>query len=146
MLELLSFLPSGLHWAKLFFVVGKYRKRAGIKYPQMYADNADAEARPDANRFNCAQRAHQNTLENIPMVWATTLIVGLKMPILAASLCGLWSLSRVSYTLGYVSGDPQKRITPLYGIGSLGVLGLTLTATAQSVCWIWEGVSGQLGF
>jgi len=110
----------------------------------MYADKADAEARPEANRFNCAQRAHQNTLENIPTVWATTLVVGLKMPVLAASLCGLWSLSRVSYTFGYISGDPQKRVTPLYAVGSLAALGLTLTASAQAVSWIWEGVSGHL--
>jgi glutathione S-transferase len=30
------------------------------------------------------------------------------MPILAASLCGLWSLSRISYTFGYLSGEPKK--------------------------------------
>jgi len=71
--------------------------------------------------------AHQNTLENIPVVWATsvssplsfscpfyisyytrTIIVGTQMPVLAASVCGLWSLARVSYTFGYLTGDPTK--------------------------------------
>ncbi|KAF9454057.1 membrane-associated proteins in eicosanoid and glutathione metabolism [Macrolepiota fuliginosa MF-IS2] len=127
------------------FTVGKYRRLSGIKYPQLYAEKAEAEANKDAQLFNCAQRAHQNTLENIPIIWATTIIVGLRMPVIAASACGLWSLSRISYTIGYLSGDPKKRVTPLYGLGTIGSLGLTLTATVQAVQWIWQGVSAKLG-
>lgn len=69
---------------------------------------------------------HQNTLENLPIIvimWALisycvvmtlipstprTLISGLKYPILAASACALWSLTRIPYTLGYITGDPKK--------------------------------------
>ena len=34
------------------------RKKFGIKYPQMYAEQSDK----NANSFNCVQRAHQNVL------------------------------------------------------------------------------------
>ncbi|KAF4623124.1 hypothetical protein D9613_002169 [Agrocybe pediades] len=51
------------------FLVSKYRKRAGIPYPQLYAEKSEAEASKDAYLFNCAQRAHQNTLENINTVY-----------------------------------------------------------------------------
>ncbi|KAJ3571403.1 hypothetical protein NP233_g3782 [Leucocoprinus birnbaumii] len=126
------------------FVVGRYRKRSGIQYPQMYAEQAQVEKSRDALVFNCAQRAHQNTLENIPIIWATTAVVGTQMPVLAASACGLWSLSRISYTVGYLTGDPKKRVNPLYAVGALGQLGLVLTATTYAARWAWEGISAKL--
>lgn len=52
--------------------------------------------------------AHQNTLESLPQIIAATMIVGLKYPIYAASLCGLWSVSRFFYTIGYSTGDPAR--------------------------------------
>ncbi|KAG6808635.1 hypothetical protein H0H92_003439 [Tricholoma furcatifolium] len=106
-------------------LVSKWRKRAGIRYPQMYAEKAEAEASKDAFTFNCAQRwfphiclrkcfspdvdlgAHQNTLEKIPVVYVTTIITGLKYPIVAALGCGAWSLSRIFYTRGYLT-QPEK--------------------------------------
>lgn len=51
-------------------VVGRYRRAANVPYPQAYAEKAEAEASLDAKRFNCAQRAHQNTLENVPIIFA----------------------------------------------------------------------------
>ncbi|KAF5328783.1 hypothetical protein D9619_011540 [Psilocybe cf. subviscida] len=50
-------------------LLSKYRKRAGIKYPPMYTEQAQVEASMDAWKFNCAQRAHQNTLEHIPAAY-----------------------------------------------------------------------------
>lgn len=52
--------------------------------------------------------AHQNTLEWLPQVIASTLIVGLKYPVYSASLCGLWIVSRFLYTVGYSTGVPAK--------------------------------------
>jgi glutathione S-transferase len=105
-------------------IVGGARKRAGIKYPQAYAEKAEAAASKEAFVFNCAQRAHQNTLEAIPFVLITTLITALKYPVPAAAACGLWSFSRIIYTLGYTTGEPKKRTRGNVGFISLiGLLG-----------------------
>ncbi|KAH9913861.1 uncharacterized protein B0H18DRAFT_1047304 [Fomitopsis serialis] len=99
------------------FKTVKARKRAGIEYPQMYADKAEAAASKDAMIFNCTQRAAQNTLEYLPAVIAcpTTLIGYSKAP--PSPMCGTWSLSRVIYTIGYSTGDPAKR--NVYGVTAI---------------------------
>ncbi|KAJ6610505.1 hypothetical protein B0H10DRAFT_1811569, partial [Mycena sp. CBHHK59/15] len=88
--------------------VGRHRKAAKIDYPRMYADNQEMAASPAAMKFNCAQRAHQNTLENIPQIYGMTVILGLKYPIAAATALGMWVVSRIAYTVGYASGNPAK--------------------------------------
>ncbi|KAI9509532.1 hypothetical protein F5148DRAFT_746532 [Russula earlei] len=95
-----------LQWQTM--LVGGARKKAGIAYPRAYAEKAEQEASKEALVFNCAQRAHQNTLENGPVIVITTLIGGLRYPILAAAVCALWSLTRVVYTVRYSSGEPRK--------------------------------------
>ena len=42
------------------------------------------------------------------MILASTLITGVKYPKVAASLCGVWSVCRVLYTIGYSTGIPKK--------------------------------------
>ncbi|GLB38872.1 putative MAPEG family protein [Lyophyllum shimeji] len=113
--------PQGSHYT---FTVSRWRRRAGIKYPQLYADKAEVAASKDAMIFNCAQRAHQNTLETIPIIYVSTLVTGLKYPMFAASACGIWSLSRIAYTRGYITGDPAKRLNYGHLAGMLGMLGL----------------------
>ncbi|KAJ6612821.1 hypothetical protein B0H10DRAFT_2222840 [Mycena sp. CBHHK59/15] len=71
--------------------VGKYRYRSGIPYPRAYAEKAEMDASPNAVLFNCAQRAHQNTLENLPLMYIMTLLTSVKYPILGASALGLWN-------------------------------------------------------
>ncbi|KAJ7628634.1 hypothetical protein FB45DRAFT_918803 [Roridomyces roridus] len=92
-----------------FMTVGSYRKGSGVEYPRLYAEKAEMASNVNAVKFNCAQRAHANTLENIPIVWSLTGIVSLQYPTFAASLLTAWSFARVFYTLGYVTGDPKKR-------------------------------------
>ncbi|KAJ7859583.1 hypothetical protein B0H13DRAFT_2356063 [Mycena leptocephala] len=89
--------------------VSKHRRLAKIDYPRLYADNTEMANSPAAIRFNCVQRAHQNTLENIPQIYLMTVLVGVKQPVLAASAVGLWVVSRIVYTRGYASGNPAKR-------------------------------------
>ncbi|KAJ7746193.1 hypothetical protein DFH07DRAFT_1038642 [Mycena maculata] len=95
------------------YTVGEHQGLSGIKYPQLYADKAQMDANPKAIVFNCVQRAHQNTLKNLPLLYSMTLITSLKYPILAASLLRTWSLGRVGYTVGYSTGDPKKRSNAL---------------------------------
>ena len=52
--------------------------------------------------------AHQNMLENVPLLWSSTLVAGLKYPVVAASLCALYLLTRIPYTLGYRTGVPEE--------------------------------------
>jgi len=89
--------------------VGRARKRAKIPYPQLYAEKAEAAASKDAIVFNCKQRAHQNTLEYLPTIITGTLVTSLRYPVLAAAACGIWVASRFPYTIGYSTGDPEKR-------------------------------------
>ncbi|KAJ6454549.1 hypothetical protein C8R47DRAFT_1167030 [Mycena vitilis] len=90
-------------------VVSKHRRLARIDYPRLYADNAEMAASPAAVTFNCVQRAHQNTLENIPQMYLMTVLLGLKYPTVAAAALGSWVISRIAYTRGYASGVPAKR-------------------------------------
>lgn len=41
----------------------------------------------------------------------STLITGVKYPIFAACACAAWAISRISYTRGYITGDPKKART-----------------------------------
>ncbi|THH18551.1 hypothetical protein EW146_g2459 [Bondarzewia mesenterica] len=107
-------------------LVGRGRKAAKILYPQMYADKAEQEASTEALKFNCKQRAHQNTLENMPVILTTTLITSLKYPKFAAAACGIWAFSRVFYTLGYATGDTKKRQRG--GFGSFALIALVASS------------------
>lgn len=114
--------------------VGKARKVAGIKYPQLYAEAAQAAASPEAYKFNCTQRAHQNTLEYLPIILPSTLVVACKYPIIAASCLGAWTFARFLYTVNYSSGDPAKRNAMGAGIiGAVSSLGVFLTAAYVAV-------------
>eukprot|EP00753_Platysulcus_tardus_P022691 PLAT9902.1.p3 GENE.PLAT9902.1~~PLAT9902.1.p3 ORF type:complete len:152 (+),score=18.85 PLAT9902.1:2-457(+) len=117
--------------------VGRARRAAGIKYPQLYAEKAEADASRQAMVFNCVQRAHQNTLEYLPVALIGTLVTGLRRPLLAASLMGAWTLGRVLYTLGYASGDPEKRTKRGGSLGSLAMLALVLTGTWTVGEFVW---------
>ncbi|KAI6107520.1 hypothetical protein EDD16DRAFT_1898785 [Pisolithus croceorrhizus] len=119
-----------LGWVLLWqgILVGRARRRAGIAYPQLYAEQAECKANPAALKFNCTQRAHQNTLEFVPTVVLGTLITGLNHPLLATALSGTFSIGRVLYTYGYKTGDPAKR-TPGAMISNAATIGLLLSAT-----------------
>ncbi|KDR69219.1 hypothetical protein GALMADRAFT_272087 [Galerina marginata CBS 339.88] len=116
--------------------VSKYRKLSGIEYPQMYAEKSEAEKSRDALVFNCAQRAHQNTLEQIPTLFVAAVISGLKYPIPTAIATMVWNLSRISYARGYLTGDPKKRGGPVHFLGALGGVGLLVSSFVAIGGWI----------
>ncbi|TDL21347.1 membrane-associated proteins in eicosanoid and glutathione metabolism [Rickenella mellea] len=119
-------------------LVSRYRKKAGIAYPQAYAEKAEAEASIDAMKFNCAQRAHQNTIENLPHLLFGLLVTGVRYPTLAAVIGFSSTLGRVMYTLGYSSGTPKNRYNKGGGIAMASNLVLFLASTWATVEMLLE--------
>ena len=62
--------------------------RSGVKYPAMVAEG-DSE---DALKFNCTQRSHQNTLEQLPTFLAMQLLLAQAYPLTAAALGMIWNV------------------------------------------------------
>ncbi|KAH8835839.1 hypothetical protein DL96DRAFT_1732753 [Flagelloscypha sp. PMI_526] len=113
----------------------RHRKRAGVKYPQLYASKEEADKNVAAFKFNCAQRVHQNSLETFPQVMLLSFIVGTSYPRAAAMLGFVWNLGRVGYTYGYLQ-SPQKRSR--YGgfLSSASLVGLFSTAAYMAWGWV----------
>jgi glutathione S-transferase len=76
--------------------------------------------------FNCAQRAHQNTLEIFPVYSTLLLIGGLKYPEISSGAGLVFLLGRYVYASNYATGDPAKRTRGgFYALGLLTLLGTT---------------------
>ncbi|GMK59430.1 hypothetical protein CspeluHIS016_0800360 [Cutaneotrichosporon spelunceum] len=108
--------------------VGVKRAAAGVKYPAAYASEEAAKADPKKNVFNCAQRAHANTLEFIPSLVGMFAYVGCFHPLLATGSLLVWVISRVGYTINYSTGEPAKRVQGISRIGALGGISLVLSS------------------
>jgi len=107
--------------------VGKARKQFDVKYPTMYS--------PTDDKFNCYQRAHQNTLEGYPTFLLLLLFGGLEIPVLSAIAGLVWIAGKVSYAKGYYTGDPSKRARGAYSyIGLLTLLFVTLKFAVRLIC------------
>lgn len=114
--------------------IGSFRKAAGIRYPQAYAESGDlAKAEGEKKQalylFNCAQRSHGNFLEHHGTVAIAVLVAGLQYPI-ASSVMGVgWMLSRLAYAVGYTRKDKTDGKGRLVGspfwLFQLGLYGLT---------------------
>lgn len=114
--------------------VGRFRKQADIGYPKVVADSGDlSSAEPDKKKamylFNCAQRAHQNYLENQPSVIAALLIAGVEYPLTTAGLGVAWMVNRVIYAVGYTredkTGGKGRLAGSAFWLCQLGLFGLT---------------------
>lgn len=103
--------------------IGRLRKKLGVEYPIMVSDKFPV--------FNCYQRCHQNTLENMPFFLATLVGGGLVYPFWS-TMCGVvWIVGRIIYTLGYSTGKPKYRFPGFILssiIAQLCLLGLTITS------------------
>ncbi|KAI1929105.1 hypothetical protein LOZ58_001282 [Ophidiomyces ophidiicola] len=90
------------------FITTGCRKRAGVQYPHAYATPEQCAKNPDAHKFNCAQRAHANYLENMPQTMISILVAGLTHPRLATVLGSTWVALRALYLAGYVYSGQKK--------------------------------------
>ena len=111
--------------------VMKARKKYGVKYPTLYA-TGEGE---DTHMFNSAQRAHQNTLENIGQLNITLLISALVYPKAAATFGLVWCFRRVLYIKGYADKGPDGRMLGaiVAHLGDLPLLVLTMVAGYKMV-------------
>ncbi|KAL8566301.1 hypothetical protein ACOMHN_028958 [Nucella lapillus] len=109
--------------------VMKARKKYDVQYPTLYSETS--------KEFNCVQRAHQNTLENIPMFLSFLLLAGLMFPRLSTVFGVIYLASRVVYAYGYYTGDPSKRNRGVFGyIGYIGLIINTIICAISLVGWI----------
>jgi glutathione S-transferase len=120
--------------------------------------HADLIGNEDAYHFNCVQRGHQNTVENLPAVIAMLLVCWLTFPAYAAGCGAIWVVGRVLYMrvfpgraraarllahtltvrpsprapfprrLGYMRGTEQRLWGAVGYIGLLGLLALTIAS------------------
>jgi len=61
--------------------------------------------------YNCSQRAHQNTLENLPIVNMMMLSSATVFPKTAAIFGAIWVVGRFLYIRGYNAGTgPEGRM------------------------------------
>jgi len=111
-------------------IVGLQRKAAKIPYPNCYATHQEAKSSPAAYKFNCAQRAHAQFLENMPQTIILLLVAGLKYPQATALLGVGWVIGRVLYLYGYVySGKEHGKGRAMGGgfwLCQLGLLGICI--------------------
>ncbi|KAK7479634.1 hypothetical protein BaRGS_00029100 [Batillaria attramentaria] len=116
-----------LNWLAL--QVMKARKKYEVAYPKLYDERS--------HDFNCVQRAHQNTLENITCFLLFLLIGGLLYPRLSALFGIIYLASRVVYAYGYYTGDPSKRNRGAFGyVGLLGLIVNTILFAISLLGWI----------
>eukprot|EP00842_Homolaphlyctis_polyrhiza_P002281 jgi/Hompol1/3053/HPOL_000020-RA len=109
------------------------RRAAGVPYPYVFAERSEAEKDKKKHLFNCAQRAHQNQLEHFPIYNTVFVIAAIEHPLIA-SISGLvYLFGRYLYTVGYCTGDPDKRIRGWVSYISLFVLLVLSVKTAVSV-------------
>ncbi|BFZ65450.1 hypothetical protein YB2330_006621 [Saitoella coloradoensis] len=106
--------------------VGQTRKAAGVPYPIAYATDQEAASDLKKKKFNCAVRAHANFTENYSAFLVTLIFGGLNYPVASAACGAVYLAGRVIYTLGYTTGDPDKRARGfMFHIGELGLLVLS---------------------
>jgi len=110
-------------------LVGNVRKDAKVPYPNPYATHAEAEVSLAAYRFNCAQRAHANLLENMPQTVISAAIAGLRYPLVTSGLMGVWLLGRFIYAQGYIGSTREQKGGGRYRgvwylLGQFGLMGV----------------------
>lgn len=82
----------------------------------------------EAYAFNCIQRGHQNTIENLPCVLALLLVNWLTFPSYAAGCGFIWAAGRVLYMLGYSRSVETRMWGAIAYVGLLGLIALSIAS------------------
>lgn len=118
-------------------VVTTLRRPAKVPYPNAYATAEQVKNSKEAYKFNCAQRAHGNLLENMPQTIAMLLFAGLFYPRATPALGLLWVLSRILYAYGYVTGTKPagggRAIGGGFWVAQIGLIGLCVSTAIQMI-------------
>lgn len=116
---IVNIIATGFFLAGLGMKVGK--SRAMFRDKAIKDGEKDAEERfmlpnlyvegntPNAKKFNCVQRGHQQALETYPQFLALSLCGGYRFPLLTTAVGLLWMYARGKWAEGYASGDPASR-------------------------------------
>ncbi|KAI0396196.1 membrane-associated proteins in eicosanoid and glutathione metabolism [Xylariaceae sp. FL0594] len=107
------------------------RRASGIQYPITYATQEQADKDPNAYRFNLAQRAHANFVENLTPFIVALLVAGVGYPVPATYAGAAWVAGRFAYAYGYVNKGPSGRRAGYY-VSQLGKFALTTMAVLTS--------------
>ena len=117
-------------------MVTQARRAAGVPYPNAYASKEQVDAADSDDlrnrllRFNSAQRAHSNFLENHTNNLMLILVAGLRYPVAAAALGTFWSLNRILFARGYMDVTKKEGSGRYRGIGHffcwMGLVGLSV--------------------
>ena len=89
--------------------------------------------------FNCAQRVHQNTLEQLPFYLIGLLLGGIRHTEYAVICGALFLIGRVIYSIGYYTGNPDNRIPGAIISGIFGIIPLCFMAisTGAGIVGLW---------
>ncbi len=112
------------------FMIGRRRRIDGVELPLMYS--------PDHPKFNGAQRAHQNTLENQGIFLASLIVSGFRHPKYASVFGGMWILARLVYSFGYYTGNPKMRVPGVFltmFCAQLPLLALCIVGGGEGAGW-----------
>ncbi|KIM29401.1 hypothetical protein M408DRAFT_22772 [Serendipita vermifera MAFF 305830] len=119
-------------------VVTKHRTLSGVQYPNCYASAEHAKENRAAFLFNCAQRAHMNTLEHLPNVLVSLVWAGVRYPVSSAALGATWIIGRILYTQGYVTGEPRARLRgAFHTVAELGLYCVGLYSAYEMYTGTW---------
>lgn len=75
--------------------------RCSSKYPWIHT----------CNIHSVCHFLNNNLLCYLMVLHHSTILTALKYPIFASSALGIWSISRIGYTRGYLTGNPAKAST-----------------------------------
>lgn len=96
--------------------VSAARKKYGVKPPTMYAtpDMIDPKGKLKdqscVDAYNCAQRAHMNTVENMATVQLFAVVEGLMFPKFAGGCLTIFAVGRILYGYGYRNNGASGRM------------------------------------